>query len=218
LTVLRAFEHPQLPGKTITIEVAGNRDFPSVKWLFDTFSSGVYGFVPDSRIRKHINEGAVHVIKLDGDLIAAAIGKPGQTLWNIMTVPAYRHLHLGTLLVEVVRPERIRVKCRPHPGMSSQELSRFTDPTPFYEKLGFVEVGWDTPRNYYRGIDKATGRGKFVTRGTFHSVKIMRKLKPGEKAPEPDVTRGPKVEGSNPPGESMRPRVRQHSEGESQIL
>lgn len=193
MTVLKTFNHPEFPGRVFTVERGEARDFPEVKWLFDTYSSGVYGFVPDSRIRRHLREGAVHVVKVDGDVVAAAIGKPGQTLWNIMALPEYRHLHLGTLLVDVTNPQRIRVKCRPHPGMSEKDLSKFSDPTPFYERLGFVEVGWDRPRNYYVGKDKRTGRGKFVTEGSFRSVKIMRRLKPGEAVPERDLSPGPRA-------------------------
>jgi hypothetical protein len=193
VTVLRAFEHPQLPGKKVTVEVAEVRDFIDVKALFDTYSSGVYGFVPDCRIRRHICEGSVHVVKVDGVLAAAAIGHAGKTLWNILAVPEYRHLHLGTLLVEIVQPEMIRVKCRPHKGMDEKALAKFTDPTPFYERLGFVEVGWDYPRAYYSGKDPVTGKGRLVVKGSFRSVKIMRKLKPGERAPDPDRTAAPRV-------------------------
>lgn len=204
--MLKAFETSLLPGKKITVERAEYRDYPEIKWLFDTYSIGVYGFVPDSRIKRYIREGAVHVVKVEGEVVAAAIGVPGKTLWNILAVPEYRHLHLGTLLVQAANPEVIRVKCRPHAGMSSEQLSRFTDPTPFYERLGFVEVGWDFPRGYFSGKDPLTGKGRQIHKGDARNIKIMRRLKPGEKAPETCPGPGPKV--SARCEESPGPRAR----------
>jgi len=208
MTILQELQLSELPGKRITLEVAEISDFASVRWLFDTYSSGVYGFVPDVRIKRHIREGAVHVVKIDGELAAAAIGKPGETLWNIMVVPEYRHLHLGTYLVSAVTPERIRVKCRPHKGMSDKDRERFTDPTPFYERMGYVFESWDYPRSFYVGKNPLTGKGILKSKGEVRSVKIMRKLKPGEKAPEPDLTTRPKVVGSNPTAAGLKPRVK----------
>jgi len=193
VTVLRTLEHHSIPGKKITVERAEYRDFPETKWLFDTYSSGAYGLVPDSRIKKYIRQGAVHVVKVDGDIVAAAVGFPGKTLWNIMTIPEYRHLHLGTLLVQEISPDVIRVKCRPHEGMSDADLARFSDPTPFYQRLGFVEVGWDYPRGYFRGRDKTTGKGNFIRQGSIRRIKIMRRLKPEEVAPLPDRTAAPHI-------------------------
>ena len=91
MTVLQELRLQELPGKRVTLERADISDFADVRWLFDTYSSGVYGFVPDSRIKRHLREGAVHVVKIDGELAAAAIGKPGETLWNIMVVPMEHH-------------------------------------------------------------------------------------------------------------------------------
>jgi len=176
--------------------------------LFDTYSSGVYGFVPHSRIRRHLREGAVHVVRIQGEIVAAAIGRPGETLWNIMVKPEYRHLHLGTHLVRAVQPQLIRVKCRPHKGMSDKDLARFTDPTPFYERMGFVFDSWDYPKNFYCGKDQTTGKGRMITVGEARSVKIMRRLQPGEKAPEPDRTPAPKVVGAAAPNSDRGPRVR----------
>lgn len=210
MTVLKAFENPQLPGKKITVERAEYRDFPEIKWLFDTYSIGVYGFVPDTRIKKYIREGAVHVVKVEGEVVAAAIGVTGKTLWNILAVPEYRHLHLGTLLVQAANPDVIRVKCRPHEGMSAKDLSQFVDPTPFYQRLGFVEVGWDFPKGYFSGKDPLIGKGRLVHKGEIRNIKIMRRLKPGEKAPEICSGPGPKVSASAE--ESPGPRARLHRE------
>lgn len=127
------------------VEKATIADFAEVRWLFDTYSTGVYGFVPDSRIRRHIREGAVYVVRIRDEIAAAAIGRPGETLWNIMVKPEFRHLHLGTLLLEAVDPQLIRVKCRPHEGMSKAKQEQFTDPTPFYERMGYVFESWDYP-------------------------------------------------------------------------
>jgi hypothetical protein len=110
-------------------------------------------------------------------------------------------------LVTAVTPDLIRVKCRPHKGMSAKDLERFTDPTPFYERLGYVFERWDYPKNYYSGKDQTTGKGLLVTVGEMRSVKIMRKLQPGEKLPEPDRTRAPRVAGSNPRRDG--PKIRQ---------
>lgn len=206
MTVLKTLENPALPGKTITLERGELRDFSEVRWIFDTYSSGVYGFVPDGRIRRHLEDGQVHLVRIDEDIAAVAIGKPGETLWNIMALPKYRHLHLGTLLIEVTKPERIRVKCRPHPGMSDEDLERFSDPTPFYERMGYVEAGWDYPKNFYLGKNSDTGRGKYVSRGSLRTVKLMRRLQPGEKAPEKDQTSGLRISRVQVPDRS--PRVR----------
>lgn len=195
-------------GSNPTAEKATLRDFVEIVELFDTYSSGVYGFVPHSRIKKHILEGAVHVVKIKGEIAAAAIGRPGETLWNIMVKPKYRHMHLGTVLVSAVTPERIRVKCRPHKGMSSEDLAKFTDPTPFYERMGYVFESWDYPKNFYRGKDQVTGKGKMVRVGDMRNVKIMRRLQPGEKAPEPDRTPAPRVTAVTKQISDFRPRVR----------
>jgi len=204
----RSRKHTRSSEKTASVVKATEDDFLEVRWLFDTYSSGVYGFVPDSRIRRHIREGACHVIKINGHVAAAAIGKQGQTLWNIMVHPKYRHLHLGTLLVTAVTPQRIRVKCRPHKGMSDKDLAKFTDPTPFYERMGYVFEGWDHPRNFYQGGDRVTGKGKVIGIGEMRTVKIMRRLKPGEKPPDPDRTRAPRVTNRSGHSYPAGPRVR----------
>jgi len=204
----RSRKHTSSSEKIASVVKATEDDFLEVRWLFDTYSSGVYGFVPESRIHRHIREGACHVIKINGHVAAAAIGKPGETLWNIMVRPEYRHLHLGTLLVTAVTPERIRVKCRPHKGMSDKDLAKFTDPTPFYERMGYVFEGWDHPRNFYLGRDRVTGKGKVIGIGEMRTVKIMRRLKPGEKAPEPDRSVAPRVTGVTSTESVLRPRVR----------
>ena len=196
------------PAENFVVEKATLKDFAEVRALFDAYSSGVYGFVPDCRIKRHIREGGVHVVRVNGEIVAAAIGRPGETLWNIMVKPEYRHAHLGTALVSAVTPEKIRVKCRPHAGMSKEERDSFVDPTPFYERLGYVFEKWDYPRNYYLGKDQVTGKALYITQGEIRSIKIMRKLKPGEKAPEPDKTCRPKVLGSDPGALELKPRVR----------
>ena len=201
-------KHHEIIPRVPHVERAVPQDFAEVRWLFDTYSTGVYGFVPDSRIRRHIKEGAVYVVRIQSEVAAAAIGRPGETLWNIMVKPEFRHLHLGTLLIEAVDPQVIRVKCRPHKGMGKKEQERFTDPTPFYERLGYVFESWDYPKNFYRGRNPVTGKGLMIRVGDARNVKIMRKLRPGEKAPEPDVTAVPRVVGSNPGGPEGKPRVK----------
>lgn len=184
-------------------------DFAGIRWLFDTYSSGVYGFVPDARIRTEMQRGGVHVVELDSEIVAAAIGSEGGTLWNIMVDPKHRHQHLGSLLVEAIQPQRIRVKCRPHKSMSREEQRRFVDPTPFYERLGFVFEAWDYPRQVTHGRDPLTFKARVKGKGDTKSVKIMRKLGPAEKGPPPDLTPGPRVSAtardSNPRGPRVRP-------------
>jgi GNAT superfamily N-acetyltransferase len=191
MTILRTLELPSLKGHLITLEVGEVQDFCEVRWILDTYSSGLYGFVPHGRIRRHLEDGEVHLIRIDDEIAAVAIGKPGATLWNIMALPEYRHLHLGTILIEATKPESIRVKCRPHKDMGDEDLKRFSDPTPFYERMGYVEEGWDYPRNFYLGKNTKSGKGNYVVKGNMRNVKIMRLLKPGEVPPEKDLSRGP---------------------------
>jgi len=195
-------------GQEVSVEKATFGDFVELADLFDTYSSDVYGFVPHGRIKRHIREGACFVVRIQGELAAAAIGHPGETLWNIMVKPEYRHMHLGTLLIQAAQPQRIRVKCRPHKGMSSKDLEKFTDPTPFYERMGYVFESWDYPKNFYVGKDQLTGKGKLVRMGEARSVKIMRKLKPGEKAPEPDHTPAPRVSPAGLTTRASGPKIR----------
>jgi GNAT superfamily N-acetyltransferase len=195
-------------GNEVSVRRAVVGDFVDVVKLFDSYSSGVYGFVPHSRIKRHIRDGECFVVYVKGELAAAAIGKPGETLWNIMVKPEYRHMHLGTLLIGVAQPQRIRVKCRPHRGMSSKDLERFTDPTPFYERMGYVFEKWDYPKNFYQGKDETTGKGKMVNVGDMRNVKIMRKLQPGEDPPAPDLSVSPRVTPVTAQSLSRRPRVK----------
>jgi len=195
-------------GQGVSVEKATFGDFVELADFFDTYSSGVYGFVPHGRIKRHIREGACFVVRIQSELAAAAIGHPGETLWNIMVKPEYRHMHLGTLLIRAAQPQRIRVKCRPHKGMSSKDLEKFTDPTPFYERMGYVFESWDYPKNFYIGKDQLTGKGKLVRTGDVRSVKIMRRLEPGEDPPAPDQTPAPRVSSSDIRKPNARPRVR----------
>ncbi len=152
--------------------------------------------------------GGVHVVELKGEIVAAAIGSEGGTLWNIMVDPKVRHRHLGSLLVEAVQPQRIRVKCRPHDGISREDKERFVDPTPFYEKLGYVFEGWDYPRQLYHGRARDSFRARIKGKGEKRSVKIMRKLGPSEEAPSPDPAPGPRVRSNREGDSNPGPRVR----------
>jgi hypothetical protein len=194
--------------KGVFAEKAVIGDFVDIVALFDAYSSGLYGFVPHGRIKRHILEGACFVVRVKGELAACAMGHPGQTLWNIMVKPEFRHMHLGTLLIGLAQPQRIRVKCRPHKGMSDRDREKFTDPTPFYERMGYVFDGWDYPKNYFCGVHQDTGKGKMIHVGEMRNVKIMRKLKAGEQAPEPDRTPAPRVKALDQMLGLRRPRVR----------
>lgn len=153
-----------LPG-TPVVRKAEPKDFPEIRYLFDTYSSGVYGFVPHARIKTQMDKGGLWVVEIKGEIAAAAIGKEGGTLWNLLVNPLYRHQHLGSLLMVTVQPEKIRVKCRPHKGMSRSERSRFVDPTPFYEKLGYVFERWDYPRSVQLGRTAGSFKGRVVGKG-----------------------------------------------------
>jgi len=179
-----------------------------VRHLLDKYMSGIYGFVPHARIRSEIKSNCVFVVEVGGEIIAAAIGRRGGTLWNIVVDPRFRHAHIGSLLVRELAPERIRVKCRPHETIGKSDLEQFTDPTPFYERLGYVFEKWDYPRNVYAGKPRGALKPQFIVKGEKRTVKIMRKLGPKEKAPEPDLTARPRILGPNPRAGELRPRVR----------
>lgn len=190
------------------VRKAEPRDFPEVRYLFDTFSSGIYGFVPDARIKTEMNRGGVWVVTIKGEIVAAAIGGEGKTLWNIIVDPGHRHKHLGSLLIAAVQPDQIRVKCRPHKSMRESERKLFVDPTRFYEKLGYVFEGWDYPRQVYLGRAAGSFKGRVVGKGESRSIKIMRKPHSDEEPLNRDSTPGPRVKSRRSMMKSQRPKIR----------
>lgn len=190
------------------VRKAEPKDFPEIRYLFDTHSSGIYGFVPHARIKTEMNRGGVWVVEIKGEIVAAAIGKEDGTLWNLMVDPVHRHKHLGSLLIAAVQPEKIRVKCRPHKSMTESERKRFVDPTRFYEKLGYVFESWDYPRQVFLSPAAGAFKGRVVGKGESRSIKIMRKPHSNETPGDRDSTSGPRVKSARSMIKSQRPKIR----------
>lgn len=138
--------------------LAGETD--EVALLFDRFLDG-RGFIPKGIIHNLIDKQTyVYLIRYGGDIVAVAIGRRGGTLWNLLVHPDFRSKGLGEALVRFIDPEKIRVK-----WTAKRPIS---DPTGFYERLGYRFAEYVVPRNVWAA-------GKYRKTGDQATIKIMRK-------------------------------------------
>lgn len=142
------------------VRPAVSSETDEVALLFDRFLDG-RGFIPKGIIRNLVDkQNYVYVVRYAGKIIAVAIGRRGGTLWNLLVHPDFRSKGLGEALVRFLDPEKIRVKWTAKRPVS--------DPTGFYEKLGYRFTEYVVPRNIWVA-------GKYRKTGDDATIKIMRK-------------------------------------------
>jgi GNAT superfamily N-acetyltransferase len=132
-----------------------------VSRLFDRFLDG-RGFIPKGIIRNLATkkEGYIYILRHESEIVAVAVGRKGGTLWNLLVHPAWRRKGLGEAFIKFLSPDKIRVKCT-----AKRQIS---DPTGFYEKLGYRFVEYVVPRNVWAA-------GKYKKVGAEATITIMRK-------------------------------------------
>lgn len=158
----------------VNIRKANNSDFNSViECLGNNLSAEGFGFVNKMQINTELNRGTVWVAEHDNKIVGVRVGK--LTLWNIVIDKNYRKEGIGKLLMEVCMPNSIRVKNEPIGHLSKEQKNNFTDPTGFYEKMGYVFWGKDYGRNFWSGGTKDNKR-IFKEKGKVAHISIFKKL------------------------------------------
>lgn len=146
-------------------------DYNNITSLIDNeFTKEGFGFVNRAQIETEIRKNRVIVAVEDDEIIGCRIGI--GTIWNIVVGKSSRGNGVGRALVDYIRPHTIRVKSDPVGHLSKKQREEFTEPTEFYEKLGFKFWGRSFPRNFWqRGKD---GKGQFHAIGKIPHIKIYK--------------------------------------------
>lgn len=146
-------------------------DYEMIVRLIDNeFTKEGFGFVNRAQINTEIGKGRVLVADDGGDIVGVRIGI--GTVWNIAVSNSERGKGIGKMLIEYHRPHTIRVKSDPIGHLSKLQRENFTDPTGFYESLGYKFWGNSFPKNFWqKGKD---GKGQFHTRGCKAHIKIYK--------------------------------------------
>ena len=153
------------------IRKANLADFNNIVALIDgDFTKEGFGFVNREQIRTEIRKQRVLLAEDNNTLLGVRIGL--GTVWNMVVAHEARGRGIGKALIEYTRPHTIRVKADPIGHLSREQRETFTDPTGFYEALGFRLWGLSFPRNFWqRGKD---GKGQFHIKGETAHIKIYK--------------------------------------------
>lgn len=146
-------------------------DFAKIIKLIDgEFTKEGFGFVNRAQVDTEIRKNRVLVADDNGEIFGVRIGI--DTVWNIVVSKVKRGEGIGRELINYHRPRTIRVKSNPIGHLSKEQRENFTDPTPFYEKLGFKFWGNSYPKNFWqKGKD---GKGQFHIQGENPHIAIYR--------------------------------------------
>ena len=144
------------------IRKATAADFGEIVKLIDgEFTKEGFGFVNKAQVETELWKGRVFVAEEGGSILGCRIGV--DTVWNIIVTKSRRGEGIGRALMEIFRPRTVRVKNTPVGHLSKEQRASFSDPTAFYEELGYKYWGNSYPRNFWqRAGDKAK----------FHSIGI----------------------------------------------
>ncbi len=140
---------------SVKIKKAMFNDLPLVvEGMDNILSKEGFGFVNKMQIKTEIKRGTVFIAYMGETPCGFRVGK--DRLWNIAVYPEYRGMGIGKILLSHHRPNTIRVKNTPIGHLSKEQRENFTDPTPFYEAMGYTKIGTDFGRNFWqKGSDKA---------------------------------------------------------------
>ena len=145
-------------------------DFRKITDLIDgEFTKEGFGFVNRAQIETEIIKGRVFIADNNGEIVGCRIG--ADTVWNIVVAKAERGKGIGRQLIEMLRPRTIRVKNQPIGHLSNKQKEEFTDPTPFYESLGYKYWGNSYPRNFWQ---KAGDKAQFHSQGENPHIAIFK--------------------------------------------
>lgn len=143
-----------------------------INGLDSILSKEGFGFVNKMQIKTEIARGTVFIAYLDNKEVGFRIGK--NRLWNIAVHPKYRGMGIGKALLLYYKPAIIRVKNKPIGHLSKQQRNDFTDPTPFYEAMGYKKITEDYGRNFWAGGNKKNIEQKriFSKQGKIKHISI----------------------------------------------
>ena len=153
------------------IRKAKLNDLERIVALIDgDFTKEGFGFVNREQIKTEIGKHRVVVAEEEGELLGVRVGL--ATIWNMVVSHEARRRGIGRELIEYNRPHTIRVKADPIGHLSKKQKLNFTDPTGFYETLGFRLWGLSYPKNFWqRGRN---GKGQFHLKGDTAHIKIYK--------------------------------------------
>jgi GNAT superfamily N-acetyltransferase len=145
-----------------------------VDGLDNILSKEGFGFVNKMQVKTEILRGTVFILYKAGNEAGYRVGK--DRLWNIAIRPEYRGMGLGRTLLLYHRPNIIRVKNNPIGHLSKLQRDSFSDPTPFYEAMGYKKMTEDYGRNFWAGGSKEfegkKQKRKFSKHGKLKHISI----------------------------------------------
>jgi len=146
-------------------------DLEAIVGIIDgEFTKEGYGFVNKAQIDTEIHRGSVTVAENDGAIVGVRIGV--DTVWNLVVTKSERGKGVGRALINHRRPSTIRVKSDPIGHLSKEQRSNFTDPTAFYEALGYKFWGNSYPRNFWQ--KGKGGKGQYHKLGNNPHIRVFK--------------------------------------------
>ena len=149
-----------------------------VKFIDSTFTVEGYGFVTSAQIKTEIRRRAVWIAVTNDKIIGVRVGI--SRVYNLAVDKEFRGVGVGKALIKIHDPDFIRVKATPVGNMSKKQKEEFTNPKPFYEKIGFRFLRFDFARNFWAGEKKVDGKTKriLVSQGEKKHIEIYENIDP----------------------------------------
>ena len=147
-----------------------------VDFIDSTFTKEGYGFVTSAQIESEIKNGRVFVAVDDSSILGVRIGK--DRVYNLAVHPDHRTKGIGRKLIDVWKPETIRVKASPHGHLSKKQRDNFKSPRKFYEKVGFKFSHFDFARNFWQ---KTKDKALFHKQGKVKHIEIYENVDPKQR-------------------------------------
>lgn len=152
------------------IRKANLSDLSSIIELIDgEFTKEGLGFVNKAQVETELRKGRIFIADDNGLIVGCRIGV--DTVWNMVVVKSQRGRGIGRALIEYHRARTIRVKNTPIGHLSKMQRDNFSDPTGFYEALGYRFWGNSYPRNYWQ---RAGDRALFHSKGDIPHIAVYK--------------------------------------------